>query len=134
MKDLLRIYLFYVFALWLNTQIFQGSFNLGQNVVNLFLGAAILALLNLILKPILKLLFFPVNMMTLGLFSLIINAIIFYIFLRLIPGISISAWVFPGFSLANIHVSSVKLTYIETLFAASLATSLITSVLTFLVE
>lgn len=40
--------------------------------------ALILALLNVFLKPILKILSCPLLILTLGLFSLIINAIIFY--------------------------------------------------------
>jgi len=40
--------------------------------------ALIMALLNIFLKPILKILSCPLLILTLGLFSLIINAIIFY--------------------------------------------------------
>ena len=43
------------------------------------LGVAILALLNATLGKILKLLTLPLNCLTLGLFSLVINAIIFMI-------------------------------------------------------
>ncbi len=43
------------------------------------LMAFVLALLNLILKPLLKLISCPLLVLTLGLFSLIINAIIFYL-------------------------------------------------------
>lgn len=134
MKNILRIYLFYLFALWLNSQIFQGSFNIGSNLKNILLAALLLALLNLILKPILKLLFFPINALTLGLFSLVINAGIFYIFLKLVPDITISAWVFPGFTWQNIHISSIKLSYLETLFTASVTTGIITNLLMFLVQ
>lgn len=60
-------------------------------VVNNFLTAivvsVILGILNTFLKPVLVLLTFPINMMTLGLFTLVINTAI----------ILIASWVVPGF-------------------------------------
>lgn len=60
-------------------------------VVNNFLTAivvsVILGILNTLLKPVLVLLTFPINMMTLGLFTLVINTAI----------ILIASWVVPGF-------------------------------------
>ncbi|HRD30640.1 MAG TPA: phage holin family protein [Fimbriimonadaceae bacterium] len=46
-------------------------------ILQLFLGAGLLALVSAVLGPILKLMTLPLNCMTLGLFTLIINAGLF---------------------------------------------------------
>ena len=46
-------------------------------IIQLFLGAGLLALVSAVLGPILKLMTLPLNCMTLGLFTLIINAGLF---------------------------------------------------------
>ena len=47
---------------------------LGGDIVQLLISAAIFGVVNAFIKPIVKLLSFPINFMTLGLFSFVINA------------------------------------------------------------
>lgn len=64
----------------------------GINVANLktaILAAMFLGLLNSILKPILNLLALPINILTLGLFSLVINGFIVILVTKLVPGFSL---------------------------------------------
>jgi putative membrane protein len=56
------------------------------------IGALVLGLANAIVRPILVLLSCPLVILTLGLFTLIINAVIFYYVLKILPG-----WHVPGF-------------------------------------
>jgi putative membrane protein len=51
--------------------------------------AAVLGVLNVILRPILFILTLPINIMTLGLFTFIINALMLKIASGLIPGFSV---------------------------------------------
>ncbi|SHK53008.1 phage holin family protein [Hymenobacter psychrotolerans] len=53
----------------------------------------VLAVLNAILKPILKLFGFPITVLTLGLFLLVINAVIVMIADYLIPGFKLDGFV-----------------------------------------
>ncbi len=57
---------------------FKVEFGTIERVGQLFVGVAILALLNATLGKVLKLLTIPLNCMTLGLFSLVINAAMLY--------------------------------------------------------
>jgi len=50
------------------------------------LAAVVLALVNVIIKPIVKLLALPVTVLTLGLFGLVINAAMLYIVDWVVPG------------------------------------------------
>ncbi|HCM37411.1 MAG: hypothetical protein UV61_C0004G0048 [Candidatus Gottesmanbacteria bacterium GW2011_GWB1_43_11] len=134
MKGLLRLYLFYLTAIFLTQQILTGSFTIGGGLKNFLLAAGILALLNLLVKPILNILFFPVNALTLGLFSLVVNALVFFIFLRLTQDVAISNWIFPGLTYNGLSLPQYEFNQIGTIFVASTFISLITNFFTFLVE
>ena len=50
----------------------------------------IIGFLNVFIKPLMKLLSFPLMLMTVGLFSLVINAIIFWLTMKVVNGINIA--------------------------------------------
>lgn len=72
----------------------------------LVIGAIVLGVVNAIIKPILIVISCPLEILTLGLFTLIINALIFYFGLRAVPG-----WIIPGFWSA--FLASIVLTIIS---------------------
>ena len=57
-----------------------------------FIFAAVLALLNATLKPVLIVLTIPVTIVTLGLFLLVLNAVIILIAEYIIPGVSVDGF------------------------------------------
>jgi len=61
-------------------------------IVSLILGALVLTLAQLTIKPILTLLTLPINILTLGLFSLVINGLIIWL-MASIFGAAIIAWI-----------------------------------------
>ncbi|GGF10677.1 phage holin family protein [Hymenobacter cavernae] len=52
----------------------------------------VLAVLNAVLKPILKILGFPITVLTLGLFLLVINAVIVLIAAAILPGFKLDGF------------------------------------------
>lgn len=54
--------------------------------------AIVLALLNTFLRPIFIFLTLPINILTLGLFTLVINAVIILIAGNIVPGFSVSSF------------------------------------------
>lgn len=67
----------------------------GISVANFFTGiviAALLALLNMTIKPILVFLTIPITLVTLGLFLLVINAFIVIIAAEIIPGFVVNGF------------------------------------------
>ena len=54
------------------------------------LGGLIIGILNTFVRPLMKLLSFPLVFMTVGLFTLVINAIIFWLTIRLVNGIHLA--------------------------------------------
>ena len=128
MKTLLRYFFYSLFALWATTLIIK-TFQVKGDISSFLYTAGILGALNLLVKPILKLILFPVNLLTFGLFSWIINVAILYLLTRLTPYISITPWVFPGISTAGFVVPAVNLSYTWTLIAVSLVITAIVTVL-----
>jgi putative membrane protein len=70
--------------------------------------AIILGLVNAIIKPILVILTLPINVLTLGLFSLVINAIVVLIVDALVPGFEVGGfWAAVLFSIVLSVVSMI---------------------------
>lgn len=63
-----------------------------DNWVTVFVAALVLGLLNAFLRPILVLLTLPVTVLTLGLFTLFINAFLFYLAAYLVRGFQVAGF------------------------------------------
>lgn len=68
----------------------------------LIIAAIILTLLQFTLKPILKLLFLPINIITLGIFGWIINAFILWLAAYLVPGFQLNSFMLLGISFSGL--------------------------------
>ena len=78
-----------------------GHFLAGITITNSWytiIASFILVLVNVLLKPIILLFTLPLNILTLGLFTVIINAALFWLALSLTPGIEVQGftWAFVG--------------------------------------
>ena len=54
-----------------------------------FIAAAVLGILNALVRPLLLLLTLPINILTLGLFTLVINAIVVLLVAYFVPGFQV---------------------------------------------
>jgi len=59
---------------------------------DLLLATLVIGLLNVFLRPIIILLTLPVTVMTLGLFTLVINGLMFYLAAHLVPGLHVAGF------------------------------------------
>ena len=134
MKSIIRSYVMYTIALLAITFVFKDSFVVNGDVQVYLFAAGVLTLLNLLVKPVLNLLFLPIHALTLGLFSIVVNIGVFYLFLRIVPQISISAWQFPGFTFNALTLPPLLFQPIGTLIAASFLVTLITNFFGYLIE
>ena len=71
---------------------FMDSVQLSDNIKTTIIVALVLAVLNTFIKPILVALTIPITIITLGLFLLIINAIIVKLADYFIAGFSVDGW------------------------------------------
>lgn len=79
--------------------------NYGDNWVTLAIFSAVLALLNTFVRPILAFLSSPITCMTVGLFTIVINTIMFALAALLVPGFEVVS--FWGALLGAVAVSVV---------------------------
>lgn len=62
------------------------------NLASAFIAALVISIINTFIKPVLKLISLPLNILTLGLFSLLINGFLFLL----------ASWIVPGFTIVDI--------------------------------
>ncbi len=67
------------------------GFAVSGSIEQYLIAGFVLAILNLIVRPILKLISFPLILLTLGLFTLVINALILWLLDYLVPFITIES-------------------------------------------
>ena len=100
-------------GLWIAVRIFGTGYSNADLTAGtwVFLGAGLIfSVINSILKPIVIILSLPAILLTLGLFTIIVNGFMVYISLKLAPGLNMTFWnsVLTGIvlSLVNYIVSS----------------------------
>ena len=82
----LALSLIILFVGWVVPGITISSF------VTALIASIVIALVNLVIKPILVLLTLPINILTLGLFILVINALLFMFVAYLVPGVEVDGF------------------------------------------
>lgn len=132
-KKHFRFFVFNLAALWLVTQFLEGASFVG-GYQTLVLATIALTLVNLLVKPLIKLLLLPINLITLGAFRWLVNVIALYLVTLLVPQFKISAFVFPGFFYQGFSVPSIHLGTFWVYVLASLFLSLTTSFLFWLTK
>lgn len=103
MKTIIRSIAIYLFALYFLPQIIPG-FTLEGGFGTLVVASATLALMFLVLKPILNVISFPVNMLTLGLFSIVTNAFILYLLTVIVPEVTVQPFNYPRFEVIGVII------------------------------
>lgn len=101
------------FGLWVAVRLFGTGYadaEITNSVIIFLVAGLIFSLINAILKPIAIILALPAILLTLGLFTIIVNGLMVYISLKLAPGLTMTFWhsVLTGLilSLVNYIVSS----------------------------
>ncbi|MBD3279388.1 MAG: phage holin family protein [Candidatus Pacebacteria bacterium] len=89
------------------------------NWTSLILASIVLTLLQKIAKPVLKLLFLPINIVTLGLFSLVINVALLWLATYLVPGFQIQPMTIFGLEL-NFFFSLLLVSFLISLLQSAI--------------
>jgi len=105
MKKILKYILLFVFSLLTANQIWHNlTFqNMPLTIVKV---ALVLAIFELLLKPILKVLLLPINLITLGFFRIVIDTLGFYL----------AVFLLNDFQISNIYISGYNY-YVKGFFA-----------------
>jgi len=94
MKKILRYTILFIFSLITANQIWHNLF-FDQIPLTIIKVAIILTIFELLLKPIIKILLIPINILTLGLFRIVIDTL----------GLYLSIFLISDFQIGNIYIS-----------------------------
>lgn len=131
MKKLLRYFIINLVSLWITTKIITGLSYTG-GLRSLILGGIAFMLINFILVPILKILFLPLNLLTLGLFAWITNVLAIYALTTAVSDFQLSPYTFAGVNFSGLIIPSYDLSPLMVAVAASLLIGFITHFLQWL--
>lgn len=124
MKILLRNTAINAFALSLLPGLLGGVTIVG-GLPTLFIAGLIFGFMYTFVRPILHVFTLPLNFLTFGMFSFVINMIILYFLTVLVPQITISSFTFKGFSYLGFVIPQIHLNTFFAYFIASLILSAI---------
>lgn len=128
MKTILRNLAIYGLILFL-LDLFIPGVTISGGLWTYVIGAVTLTIFFVILKPILSIISFPVNMVTLGVFNIVINALLLYLLTIFITNISITAFTYARTSLFGIIF---PMTTFNTFFAYLYAAFVLTVINSFI--
>ncbi len=117
MKSLIR-HIFVNYLVIYIADILYPGFSVLNSLKNLLTAAVIWLLLNKVVKPIIKILLLPINLITLNLFSWLIGFITLFLLQVFADGVEVTSYTFPGystngFSFPSLHIN-IFLSYILT--------------------
>lgn len=133
MKVFLRHILINLGALYLVNQIYPG-FSIQPQIGILFTAAIVWFLLNRIVKPIIKVLLLPINLITMGFFSWAVSVLTLFLLKIVVVGVSISSYDFPGFSSQGFSIPSFHINLFFSYIVISILLNLIQSVINWLIK
>jgi putative membrane protein len=94
-------------GLWITVRLFghEADVTMAQSVATFLLAGLIFAVVNSILKPVITILSLPFVLVTLGLFMLIINGLMVWLTILIVPNLEMS---FPAAIISGIVLSLVN--------------------------
>lgn len=133
MRSLAQNIAIYTVSLYVLSFLLDGV-QVSGGFLNYLLGGIILYILFVLIRPLLRLISLPLNLITLGAFSFVINAVILYLLTVFFSSVTIKAFLYKGVSFAGFAVPKF---YVNTFFAfilASLFLSVIISGLKWIIK
>lgn len=128
MKKILRSFAINLATFFLINQLIAG-FNIAGGFQGILFTAAVLTGVNLAIKPLIKILLLPINLITLGAFRWLINVISLYLVTLLVPYLEIVGFNFPGFVYQGFVIPEIYLARLWVLIISSFFISLLSTFL-----
>lgn len=131
MKSLLRGAFINALSLFVLTQTLAGV-TVNGGLTTYIAAGFVLAFVYTIVKPVVGIVSLPLNILTLGFSSFLINILLFYLATSIIPEISITAFTLNGFSFAGFVIPTINFNTFFAYAVAALVHSVIVSFISWL--
>lgn len=123
MKDFMRQGLINSFSLYLVSSIFPGL-TVPRPVFSLIWAGIIFTLIYRLIKPIIKLVLLPINLMTLNLFGWLANVFVLLIATKMVNALSFTGFTSAPFSYSGFLIPALTFSPLISLITASILLSL----------
>lgn len=133
MRKLARSFFISLVAFYIITQFIPGIGYGGKNE-NLLLASFTFAALNVFIRPFIKMILLPLNLVTFGAVGTIINLGLIFLISFLLPFFTIGTWFFPGYDLLGFMIPAFTSTIFVTASILSIGVSLTTTLLYYLLS
>jgi len=124
MKKIFRMLIFSGLALYI-TSAWNKGFILNLDIKNYLIATIIVAIIFYFINPIAKLVLLPINIITMGIMSLVAYILIFHFFLTHFSLIQIKEWVFTGISINGFILKKMAISYWANVCLSSLSVSFV---------
>lgn len=114
----MRNFLIHLATLFVVTKILPGLTYTG-GFKSLAIGAIGLMVINLAVVPVLKLMFLPLNLLTLGFFTWVVNVIALYLLITILPQFKLLPYFFPGMHINGFMIPPMQLSILHVAILAS---------------
>jgi putative membrane protein len=128
MKNIFRIFIFACFALFL-TSYWNKGFQLPLTAVAFVKASVALTILFVLVRPLMKIIFLPLNILTFGLFSFFLYVFFLHLLASSYGLFSIQPWQFGGLHIGFISIQKTSITYLSNLVLSSFSLSSIINLL-----
>ncbi|MBU1127385.1 MAG: phage holin family protein [Patescibacteria group bacterium] len=126
MKKILKIFVVSLISITIVSQIVEGV-NISGGYKGYAVTAFALTLAFFIIKPLIKLLILPINLITLGAFRWITNVATLYIVTLVVPYFEIVSFYFAGYNYQGFIIPSFSISQLVSLIIASLLISIVST-------
>lgn len=128
MKSIIRNIVLNSFCLWIISSV-SGAVNFSNKLEVLIFASISLAIVNLLVKPLLNLIFLPLNLITLGTFRWVVNIMVLFLVTVLVPGFHIQDFVFSGLNFAGFVIPAIKFNVLLSFLAVSFLLSILSDMI-----
>jgi len=128
MKNIFRIFIFSCFALFL-TSYWNKGFQLPAEASAFVKAGIALTILFVLVRPLMKIVFLPLNILTFGLFSFFLYVFFLHILASWYGIFSIQPWHFGGLHFLFVTIPKTNISYISNLVLSSFSLSSIINAL-----
>ncbi|MFH0772785.1 MAG: phage holin family protein [bacterium] len=128
MKRIIRIFIFSCFALFL-TSYWNRGFQLPLTALDFVKAGICLTILFVIVRPLMKIVFLPFNIVTFGLFSFFLYVFFLHVLSSWYGLFSIRPWQFNGIHMSILSIPRSNISYVANLVLSSFSLSSIINLL-----
>lgn len=128
MKHLFRVFIFSFFAMFI-TSYWNKGFLLPADALGFVKAALTLTILFVLVRPLMKVVFLPLNLITFGLFSFVLYIFFLHVLTSSYHLFTIQAWRFDGLAFSVFSLPKASISYVSNLVLSSFSLSSIINVL-----